>query len=84
MALSIKNQRAEQLANELANETHETMTQAVIRSLEERLERLRGRKNIKDTFERMMEISERCRSLPDIDSRTPEEILSYNEIGTFR
>ncbi len=84
MALSIKNQRAEQLASEVAKETNETMTEAVIHALEERLERIRGKKTLNDTLERILEISERCHSLPDVDSRSPNEILSYNEHGFFK
>lgn len=41
MALSIKTEKADQLARELARRTGETMTLAVERSLEERIERLR-------------------------------------------
>ncbi len=37
MALSIRNERAEKLAREMAMESGENLTQAVIRSLEERL-----------------------------------------------
>ena len=43
MALSIKNRKAEVLAAEVARETGETRTDAVIHALEERLARLRGR-----------------------------------------
>ncbi|MBW1980509.1 MAG: type II toxin-antitoxin system VapB family antitoxin, partial [Deltaproteobacteria bacterium] len=40
MALSIRNPRAEQLAREVAAMSGENLTQAIIRALEERLERL--------------------------------------------
>jgi len=42
MALSIKTEKADRLARVLARMTGETMTQVVTRSMEERLERLRG------------------------------------------
>lgn len=29
----------------------------------------------------MIAISQRCAALPDLDTRSPEEILGYNEIG---
>lgn len=29
----------------------------------------------------MIAISKRCAALPDLDTRSPEEILGYNEIG---
>ncbi len=84
MALSIKNEKAERLASEVAKETGETLTQAVIRALEERLERLRGRTTAPSTIEAILEISRRCRALPDQDPRRPDEILGYDESGTFR
>ncbi|MGA1871048.1 MAG: type II toxin-antitoxin system VapB family antitoxin [bacterium] len=44
MALSIRNPRAEHLAREIASETGENITQAVLHALEERLEKLHGRR----------------------------------------
>lgn len=44
MALSIRNRKAEQLAREVAAQTGETMTVAVIHALEDRLQRLTGRR----------------------------------------
>ena len=41
MALSIRNPRAEQLAREVAAESGETLTQAIIQALDEHLQRLR-------------------------------------------
>jgi antitoxin VapB len=81
LALSIKNPRAEQLALEVARETGETMTQAVIHALEERLERLTGRRRGRDLVETILQISEHCSSLPDLDPRSAEEILDYDDHG---
>jgi len=83
MALNIKNRRAEELASQVAHETGETMTQAVIRALEERLERLQGRKAMPDVVERIQEIAKRCQALPDLDPRSPDEILGYDRTGAF-
>lgn len=83
MGLSIKNPKAENLAREVARETGESITEALIRALEERLLRLRGRKIAPDTYEAIMAISQRCNRLRDRDDRTPEEILGYNDSGTF-
>lgn len=44
MSLNIKNQKAHQLAQELADATGENMTEAVTRSLRERLDRVRQEK----------------------------------------
>ncbi|MBW2072183.1 MAG: type II toxin-antitoxin system VapB family antitoxin [Deltaproteobacteria bacterium] len=81
MALSIRNPRAEQLAREVAAMSGENLTQAIIRALEERLERLKGRRQITDTVEEIMKISKRCSELPELDRRTPEEILGYDHHG---
>jgi antitoxin VapB len=83
MALNIKNRRAEELASQVARETGETMTQAVIRALEERLERLQGRKAMPDVVERIQDIAKRCQALPDLDPRNPDEILGYDRTGAF-
>ncbi|HEX7183543.1 MAG TPA: type II toxin-antitoxin system VapB family antitoxin [Thermoanaerobaculia bacterium] len=84
MALSIKNDTAEKLARQVANETGESLTEAIIHSLEERLERLKGRRSAPDLVETLMAISQRCSSLPDLDTRTANEILGYDEVGAFR
>jgi len=86
MALSIKNEQAERLAEEVARETGETKTQAVIRALEERLLRLRGARTAPDLVETLLAIGRRCAALPDLeplDARSPDEILGYDAEGTF-
>jgi antitoxin VapB len=83
MALSIKNDTAERLARQVASETGESLTDAIIHSLEERLEGLKGRRSAPDLFETLMTISRRCSSLPDLDTRSANEILGYDEIGAF-
>ena len=81
MALSIRNPKAEKLARELAAESGENITQAITRSLEERLQRLRGRSTATDLFEEIMKISRRCSEIPDQDQRSPDEILAYGPAG---
>ena len=81
MALSIRNPRAEKLAREIASMSGENITQVIIKALEDHLERLRGRRTSPDTYNEIMNISSRCRSLPDIDKRSPDEILGYNKTG---
>lgn len=81
MALSIRNSKAEKLAREVAAISGENLTQAIINALEERLERLSGRRNTADMVMEIMAVSRRCSSLPDIDKRSPEEILGYNQSG---
>ncbi len=83
MPLSIKNPRAEELARAVARETRESITQAIICALEERLERLRGQRSAPDVAREIMRVSERCRALPDLDRRSADEIIEYGPDGTF-
>lgn len=84
MGISIKNDRAERLARKVAAETGESLTDAIIHSLEERLERLKGRRSAPDLAETLMAIGRRCSALPDLDPRDADEILGYDENGAFR
>ena len=81
MALCIRNSQAEKLAREVAAISGENLTQAIMHALEERLERLTGRRVTADIVQEIMTISQRCSSLPDKDKRLPEEILGYNQSG---
>ena len=81
MAISIRNPIAEKLVREVVEQSGESMTQAIIHSLEDRLEKLKGQRNPKDLLQEIKEISNRCASLPNIDSRSADEILGYNENG---
>jgi antitoxin VapB len=82
--LSIKNPETEQLARELARETHESLTTAITRALEERLVRLRGRRLLDDRRRQALEIIAQCTALPDLDVRPADEVLGYDERGAFR
>ena len=81
MPLSIRNREAEQLAREVAHEAGETITQAILTSLRERLVRLTGRRTAGDLTAEILRISSRSAALPDLDSRSPDEILGYDEHG---
>ena len=81
MALSIRNPRAEKLARQVAAECGESLTEAIVHALEERLEHLQGRRTTTDIAEEIMKISLRCRALPEKDERSADEILGYDERG---
>ncbi len=81
MALSIKNPEADRLARELAAQTGETITEAIVKALRERLMRERGRSRVGRLSEELRRIGIRCSSLPVLDERSPEEILGYSENG---
>jgi antitoxin VapB len=85
MALNIRNSETEKLAEALAKLTGETKTEAVTQALRDRLARLRRertrRRRLADELD---EIAVHCSRLPVLDSRTPEEILGYDEHGLPR
>lgn len=81
MALSIKNEEADRLVRELARITGESLTEAVVVSLRERLERKRAETDNRPLAERLMEIGRRYSSLPVLDDRSADEILGYDENG---
>ena len=81
MAISIRNPKAEELAREVAAASGENLTQATINALEERLDRLKGRKTAEELAKEIVKISERCSALPQLDDRTAEEMLGYDNKG---
>jgi antitoxin VapB len=86
MPLNIKSAEADRLARELSALTGESITEAVTRALQERLER---RRDLSDQARRKAravkidQIMELARSLPLLDDRPADEILGYDEDGTF-
>ena len=80
MALSIKSERADQLARELANLTGESITDTVVASLEARLAHERRRRRERD----LGDIVERFGRLPVLDERNPNKIIGYDERGLPR
>jgi antitoxin VapB len=79
--LNIKNPEADRLARELAAVTGETLTEAVTRALQERLERTSGRRHARSLRAEIERIQERVSRLEVLDRRTPDEILGYDENG---
>jgi antitoxin VapB len=81
MPLNVKNQEADELARELARRTGRSITDVIIIALREMLIRERARAQRRPLRDELEEISRRCASLPDLDSRTPEEIIGFDECG---
>jgi antitoxin VapB len=81
MALSIKDPEADRLARDLAARTGETLTEAVVVALRERLARETGRSRVIPLSEELAAIRRRCAALPVLDDRSPEEIIGYDEHG---
>ena len=81
MALSIKDPATEQLARALAQRTGESITTATRHALEERLRRVSDRASDALLAEELADIRQRWSALPVIDTRSPEEIIGYDENG---
>jgi antitoxin VapB len=82
MPLNIKDPDADRLARALARRTGETLTEAVINALRERLEREeRKDQAVESLVDDVMEIGRHCAALPLLDERPADEILGYDESG---
>lgn len=84
MALSIKNLDTEQLARKVAERTGESITIAIQNALAERLDRLTREQRGRSLMSQLEEILQRVDQMPVLDSRTPEEIIGYDEHGLPR
>ena len=84
MTLNIKSQLADKLARDLSSRTGETITEAVIKALEERLERTSYKYSSSDLKNELLKIGKRCAALPNLDKRTPDEVLGYDKHGLPR
>jgi antitoxin VapB len=82
MPLSIKAPEADRLARQLAAATGETITEAIIIAIRERLAReQRKQENKSALLDEIRAIADHCASLPVLDTRTDDEILGYDENG---
>jgi antitoxin VapB len=83
VALNIKDPETDRLVRELAALTGQPITEAVREAVEDKLKATRARRAASATGRRQFldEIAARGRALPDLDSRTPEEIIGYDEDG---
>ncbi|MGD9880588.1 MAG: type II toxin-antitoxin system VapB family antitoxin [Reyranella sp.] len=81
MALNIKSRETEQVVRDLAKRTGLSITEAVHQAAVEKLRRMdedRERRR-----QAIYEIMERAKAFPVFDSRPADEILGYNDEGTF-
>jgi antitoxin VapB len=83
MALSIKHPEAHRLARAVAAATGETLTAAVVQSLRERLARVQRPREPTLSSE-LLAIAQRCSRLPIVDTRSPAELVGYDERGVPR
>ncbi|MFZ0480082.1 MAG: type II toxin-antitoxin system VapB family antitoxin [Terriglobales bacterium] len=84
MSLNIKNEEAHKLARQLAASTGESMTEAIIASVRERLERVRGARSCR-LRDRLLEIGKDCAAHLDETTRSVDhDALLYDEKGLPR
>jgi antitoxin VapB len=82
MPLSIKDPEADRLARAVADKTGETLTQAVITALKERLARVQNKsEDMEDLVQDVLAIGKHCASLPILDNRSADELLGYDANG---
>ena len=81
MAISIKSIETEQLAREVAAKTGESLTGAIQKALEERLDRLKNSHHSQALATLLDDVLRRVDDMPDLDLRTPDEIIGYDENG---
>ena len=81
MSLNIKDPLTEQAVRELAAITGEGVTGAVLQATRERLTRLRLQQRPGTLKAQLLALGAHCAALPDLDLRTADEILGYDENG---
>ena len=74
----------ERLARQISSKTGESLTGAIEKALRERLERLKQERRGQIIRVQLEEILDRVDRLPILDSRSPDEILGYDEHGLPR
>jgi antitoxin VapB len=85
MALSLKDAETDRLAREVARLTGESLTEAVRRALAERLARERRKRGeTAGLASRLDALALEGARLPDLDRRSPDEIIGYDASGLPR
>ncbi len=84
MALNIKDPETDRLARELAQATGESITEAAKIAIEERLARVRARKEAGKVRVDLDDLIERGRAAIVLDDRSPDEIMGYDDDGLPR
>lgn len=81
MALNVKNPEAHRLAQELAEATGTSLTDAVTEALRESLASRRRHQPIELLWAEVVEIQRFVSDLPDRDTRSAEAVLGYDGHG---
>lgn len=78
MALSIKNEEADRLARELAELTGESLTEAIVVALRERLANKRRRPGVEQRLRRLVA---EVRAYPVKSEDEPDQLIGYDQRG---
>jgi len=81
MSINVRNARADDLIRALTRMTKQSITKIIVDALQEKLNKEQNRRLAPHLKEEILTIAHRCAHLPMIDSRTPEDILGYNQDG---
>ena len=84
MPLSVNHPEADELAHALAERMGESVDEAVVSALRERLARAPERAGDARRRGELLSIGRECAALPDYDLRSANEILGYDEHGVSR
>jgi len=83
--LNIKDDETHALAAELARLSGQTMTQSVKEAIRDRLAQFKHTEADQERLlARIREMAHQIASAPDLDTRSPDEIIGYDEIGVPR
>jgi hypothetical protein len=77
--MSIRKAEVESLARKLSDRTGYSMTETIEKALEAMDSSCVAESRVRYT--RLLGISSRCASLPDLDTRSEDDILGYNPEG---
>lgn len=80
MALSIKNPEADKLARALARTTGESLTDAVLNALRERLQRAQRQRSI-GVAHRLRRLAAEAQEMPLEDHRSADDIIGFDDNG---
>ena len=79
--LNIKHPEVDRLARTLARQLGETITDVVLEALQEKWLREQGKREPSDLKQELLLIGQRCAGLPEVDLRSIDDILGYDQYG---
>jgi len=84
MQSELLDEYAAELARQVSSYTGESLPETVIHALEAMLEKVREYAREQLDMEKALAVERHCASLPDLDPRSPDEILGYDDQGLLR